>query len=64
MADLSCYDHILRQLCPDGHCGTEERFRNTPHDATTVDLSMVPPAVSMYHGRALCLECLVDYVNG
>jgi hypothetical protein len=33
------------------------------HDPAAVDLTRVPEAVSIYHGRALCLACLAKYLD-
>lgn len=62
MNDLRCYDHIMRQLCPEGHCSSPGEFKTNTHSPETVNLSDVPAAVTVYHGRALCLECVASYL--
>ena len=59
---IYCYDCITRQLCPDAHCDPEDP-KPTSHDPSAVDLRSVPEAVSVYHGRALCLTCLAGYLD-
>ena len=64
MNGMLCYDHIMRQLCPEGHCASPDEFKANEHDPASVNLADVPPAVTVYHGRALCLECVISYVAG
>lgn len=60
---LYCYDCIARVLCPEAHCDPNDP---TPvrHDPLIVDLTSIARAVSVYHGRALCLPCLATYLDG
>ncbi len=59
---MYCYDHITRQLCPDAHCDPVDDLVGV-HDPASVDLAAVPEAISVYHGRALCLPCLASYMD-
>jgi len=59
MPDLRCHDHLARVLCPDGHCAESPQT----HDPNSVELESIPFAVSVYHGRALCLQCFASYLD-
>jgi hypothetical protein len=49
-------------MCPPAHCDPGDP-EQTHHDPSVVDLSAVREAVTMYHGRALGLECLAGYLD-
>lgn len=63
MPTLYCYDHITAQLCPEAHCDPRDGQPEAAHDPAVVDLEHMPEAVSVYHGRALCLACLAKYMD-
>jgi hypothetical protein len=59
---VRCYACLTRQLCPDAHCDPNDPAP-VVHDPTAVDLDLVPEAVTIYHGRALCLPCTASYLD-
>ena len=59
---IFCHGCTTRQLCPEAHCHPDDPAP-ARHDPAVVDLRKVPEAVTIYHGRALCLPCLASYLD-